>query len=533
MRTMPSGRSGPGSRSSTRSAGSRRRTPLNVRLGIASGLVVVGDLIGDGCRAGARRSSARRRTSPPGCRRWPSRARSSLPTSTRRQIGTLFEIEDLGPQPLAGFCRAAARLARASAKAASSAASRHCARRHAAGRPRRRARPAVAALAAGESRRGAGGAGLGRAGIGKSRLTAALSQRIESEPHTRLRYFCSPHHQDSALYPFIGQLERAAGFARDDTAEQKLGKLQAIAGARRRADEDEIDVVGRTAVVAEFRRRAQPQPAAQTRADVRGADASTRGAGAGRPVLMVFEDAHWIDPTSRELLDLTLDRVRAAAGAARRDLPSRVPARLGRPAAGDDAGTEPARPTRRRGAGRSGSPAMPALPRDRRRDRRAHRRRAAVCRGVDKGGARKRRSRQRVAAVLTASPLPDLAIPATLHASLMARLDRLGPVAKEVAQIGAVIGREFGYELIEQVAQRLASRTASRARPARRGRAVVLPRHARRNPPTCSSTRWCRTPPTAPCCARDARNCTLGSRRHWRGISPISSSASPSCSRII
>ena len=72
----------------------------------------------------------------------------------------------------------------------------------------------------------------GEPGIGKSRLTAELSQRIESEPHTRLRYFCSPHHQDSALYPFIVQLERAAGFARDDTVVEKLGKLRAIARGR-------------------------------------------------------------------------------------------------------------------------------------------------------------------------------------------------------------------------------------------------------------------------------------------------------------
>ena len=79
----------------------------------------------------------------------------------------------------------------------------------------------------------AGGAGQvvllsGEAGIGKSRLTAALLAHIESEPHTRLRYFCSPHDQDSALYPFIGQLERAAGFTRDDPATTKLDKLEAL-----------------------------------------------------------------------------------------------------------------------------------------------------------------------------------------------------------------------------------------------------------------------------------------------------------------
>jgi predicted ATPase len=82
----------------------------------------------------------------------------------------------------------------------------------------------------------------GEPGIGKSRLTAELSQRIESEPHTRLRYFCSPHHQDSALHPFIVQLERAAGFARDDRVEEKLGKLRPLIVPGAHGD-DEIELL--------------------------------------------------------------------------------------------------------------------------------------------------------------------------------------------------------------------------------------------------------------------------------------------------
>src|SRR5262249_21148962 len=68
----------------------------------------------------------------------------------------------------------------------------------------------------------------GEAGIGKSRLTAALLERLANEPHTRLRYFCSPQHTDSALYPIIGQMERAAGFAHDDTLQAKLDKLDVL-----------------------------------------------------------------------------------------------------------------------------------------------------------------------------------------------------------------------------------------------------------------------------------------------------------------
>ena len=68
----------------------------------------------------------------------------------------------------------------------------------------------------------------GEPGIGKSRLAETMVERLAGEPHTRLRYFCSPHHQDSALYPSIAQLERAAGFRREDTAEQRLDKLEVV-----------------------------------------------------------------------------------------------------------------------------------------------------------------------------------------------------------------------------------------------------------------------------------------------------------------
>ena len=139
----------------------------------------------------------------------------------------------------------------------------------------------------------------------------------------------------------------------------------------------------------------------------------------------------------------------------------------------------------------------------------------------------------RVAAVLATTSLAAQSVPATLHASLMARLDRLGPAAKEIAQIGAVLGREFAYELIEPVAQRSAASCVAGARSARRCRTAVLPRYRCRTPPTSSSTRWCRTPPTAPCCEGGGRNYTLASRRCWSSISLISSSASPNSWPII
>jgi predicted ATPase len=149
----------------------------------------------------------------------------------------------------------------------------------------------------------------GEPGIGKSRLTVALSERIETEPHTGLRYFCSPHHQDSALYPFIVKLERAAGFARDDAVEAKLGKLRALLAPGTQDDDDIAllsELLSLPSSAAGLNLSPQRKREKLFEAVLNQLEAEARH----RLVLMVFEDAHWIDPTSRELLDLTVDRVR-------------------------------------------------------------------------------------------------------------------------------------------------------------------------------------------------------------------------------
>jgi predicted ATPase len=146
----------------------------------------------------------------------------------------------------------------------------------------------------------------GEPGIGKSRLTVALSERIESDAHTRVRYFCSPYYQDSALYPFIVQLERAAGLARDDTVEQKLGKLTALLAPAAPGDEEFAliaELLSLPSSAGELNLSPQRKREMLFEALLHQLEALSRS----RPVLMVFEDAHWIDPTSRELLDLTLD----------------------------------------------------------------------------------------------------------------------------------------------------------------------------------------------------------------------------------
>ena len=231
----------------------------------------------------------------------------------------------------------------------------------------------------------------GEPGIGKSRLTAALSEHIGTEPHTRLRYFCSPHHQDSALYPFIAQLERAAGFARDDTVEAKLGKLRALLAPGTRDDDDIAllsELLSLPSSAADLNLSPQRKREKLFEALLSQLEAEARH----RPVLMVFEDAHWIDPTSRELLGSDRRPGAAAAGAAGDHLSSRIPAALGRPLPRHEFGAQSARRTRRRGAGAKAGRQCRAHRRYRRRDRRAHRRGAALCRGADQGGAGKRRA---------------------------------------------------------------------------------------------------------------------------------------------
>ncbi len=152
----------------------------------------------------------------------------------------------------------------------------------------------------------------GEAGLGKSRITAALEECLHGEAHLRLRYFCSPYHQNSALFPFIDQLGYAAGFARDDPPVAKLEKLEALLARAAPPDEDMALLADLLSLPASER---HPLPnLSPHRKKERTLEALIRqleGLVREQPVVMVFEDAHWIDPTSRELLDLTVERVRS------------------------------------------------------------------------------------------------------------------------------------------------------------------------------------------------------------------------------
>jgi class 3 adenylate cyclase/predicted ATPase len=425
--------------------------PLKVRLGVATGLVVVGDLIGSGA---AQERGVVGETPNLAARLEALAAPNTLviSESTRRQIGGLFEIEDLGAQPLAGFTlpQRAWRVV-----GESGVLSRFEALRAAALTPLVGREEEIALLLR-RWRRAAEGEGqvvlvCGEPGIGKSRLAAALRDRLGGEELTRLRYFCSPHHQDSALYPFIAQLERAALFARDDPPDKKHDKLEALLAPAAPPAED----VGLLAELLSLPSR-YPLPASTPQrkrqkifeAMLRQLEALARQ----QPVFMVFEDLHWIDPSSREWLDRAIERsARLRVLLLCTFRPEFMPPWSGLPQV---TALTLSRLDRRTGAAMVERIAGNAALSNEAASEIVERADGVplfveeLTRAVLEAGARGEGIEKTLGSAVSASAT----VPAALHAPLMARLDLLGQGAREISQIGAAIGREFSYELLAPVA---------------------------------------------------------------------------------
>ena len=285
--------------------------PLQTRVGIATGLVVVGDLIGSG--------EAQERgivgETPNLAARLQGIAEPNMVViadGTRRLLGNLFELEDLGAKELKGI----AGPIRAFAALRASAVESRFEALHATNLTALVGREEELELLLrrwSKAKTGEGQVVLlsGEAGIGKSRLTAALLENVASEPHTRLRYFCSPHHRDSALYPAITQLERAAGFRRDDTAEQRLDKLKAVLSQGTNDLREVVPLIADLLSIStgDGYPPIDLKPQKRKERTLAALISQVEGLSAKEPVLMIFEDVHWSDATTRESLDLLIDGV--------------------------------------------------------------------------------------------------------------------------------------------------------------------------------------------------------------------------------
>jgi DNA-binding winged helix-turn-helix (wHTH) protein/predicted ATPase len=422
--------------------------PVRCRVGIATGMAVIGDLRG----GGVLRDREIVGDAPNLAGRLQLSAQPDIVViepATRQLIGNLFDCRDLGAIDTTGGIESIRiwRVLGESIVASRFEALRGSALTRLVGRDEE-----IDLLLRRWERAKAGDGQVvlvsGEPGLGKSRITVALEERLEAEPHLRLRYFCSPYHQESALFPFVDQIGRAAAFAGDDPPAAKQEKLEALLARAAPPDEDVAFLADLLSLPASAR---HPLPNLSThRKKERTLEALIRqleGLARQQPVVVVFEDAQWIDPTSRDLLDLTVERVRSLPVLLIVTFrPEFQPPWTGQPQV-----------------------TMLALNRLDRRDR------TALVEHIARGKALPEEVVAQIAdrtdgvplfveeltkSVLESGLLREerdryvldralllFAIPTTLHASLLARLDRLASV-RRVAQIGAAIGRQFHYALL-------------------------------------------------------------------------------------
>jgi len=306
-----------------------------------------------------------------------------------------------------------------------------------------------------KAKRGEGAVVLlsGEPGIGKSCLTMVLQERIQAEPHIRLSYVCSPHDRDTALYPFVARLVRVAGFGRSDTLQQKLTKLEAVLSQATNDLKEVVPIVADLMSIPTGDRYSPLKLTPQKRKEktLRVLLAEIEALSKRQPVFIVFEDAHWIDPTSLEALDLLIDRIPSLPVLLivtfRQEF---TPAWIGRPhVTSITLNRLPPRQCTKMIAIVTGGKSLPE---------------EVVSQIVDRADGVPLFVEELTKTVLESGmvaeavghytvtrPAIPSAIPTSLEASLLARLDRLA-TTREVVQIGAALGRQFSHELISTIA---------------------------------------------------------------------------------
>ncbi|HEX2888006.1 AAA family ATPase [Vineibacter terrae] len=426
--------------------------PQQVRVGIATGLVVVGDVVGSG---GAREEAAVGETLNLAARLQGEAAPGTvvLAPVTRALLGELFELESLGPRQIKGIAqpvepwqvvgeaKAASRFEAARARRLSRLVGRD-----------RELRFALARW--GQAKAGKGQVVLLRAdaGVGKSRIVTELRHGVDPEVRANLLYQCSPYHVNSALYPVIQQLTRAAGIETSDGADAKRLKLAELARRSNIESEEAVALLASLlSVPADERHPAPPiTPQEQKAATLSMLCDLLAGRAASGPVLVIVEDLHWSDPTTCELLELIIGRIE--------ELPVLMLVTF--------------RPELEPPWEDSGHTTLVTLDRLDRQQVEALIREVAnkplpevvvdqivaksdgvplfveeLTKTVLEGGLLRAFGD---GYELAGAPSP-LAVPSSLQASLVSRLDRLAPV-REVAQIAAALGREFDFEMLVAVA---------------------------------------------------------------------------------
>ena len=372
----------------------------------------------------------------------------------------------------------------------------------------------------------------GEAGIGKSRLVMALKEYVAGEPHTRWECRCSPYFQDSALYPLIDRSQRALQFGRDESPETKLQKLEVALARYGLAQPDTVALWAALLSIplADSYPPLNLTPQRQKQQTLEAIVALLLALAAEQPVLFIIEDVHWIDPSTLEFLTLLIDQVPtarlltlltcrpefSAPWGFRAHLTPLTLTRLPRPqvaqmsvrVAGDKA--LPPEVVEQIVAKTDGVPLFVE---------------ELTKTVLESGLLREGEERYELT-----GPLPSLAIPTTLHDSLMARLDRLATV-KDVAQLGATIGRTFAYELL-QVVSPLDDATLQHSLRQLVEAELVYQRGCRRRRPTRSSMRSSRTRRISRCCGAPGSSITSALRRCWPSGFPRRSRRNRNCWRI-